>query len=224
MPFRTGTPYPSMPVLGNVVRRFIPGLRCAHPGLFGSCRPIKGLVFRQTCALSGHWAFASIFCIQVIQQNDMQNNMHNRFLLFLFLMGQLWYFMGYVCFFREKYKNATVRKNMDQSQNQPLYGAARVSSVFILLRRDKPGWAQRNPGDRHLSTLLYDRHRVVGVSVETDGIVVAMTFPGHHCIGEYAIPYRNAISVNAGLGQCSSMSYTQGYAALTLGCLALAAP
>jgi hypothetical protein len=70
-----------------------------------------------------------------------------------------------------------------------------------------------------LSKLLYDRHRVVGVSVETDGIVVAMTFPGHHCIGEYVIPYRNAISVNAGLGQCCSTFYTQGYAMLTLGYL-----
>ena len=55
-----------------------------------------------------------------------------------------------------------------------------------------------------------DSHRVDGVSLETDGIVVAMTVPGNHCIGEYAIPYRNAISVNAGLRQCSSMSYPQG--------------
>ena len=53
---------------------------------------------------------------------------------------------------------------------------------------------------------------------------MAMTAPGNHCIGEYAIPYRNAISVNAGLSQCCSISYPQGYAALTLGCLALAAP
>ena len=37
--------------------------------------------------------------------------------------------------------------------------------------------------------------------------MVAMTAPGNHCIGEYAIPYRNAISVNAGLRQCSSMSF-----------------
>ena len=57
-----------------------------------------------------------------------------------------------------------------------------------------------------------DSHRVDGVSLETDGIVVAMTDPENHCIGEYAIPYRNAISVNAGLRQCSSMSYTHGYA------------
>ena len=55
-----------------------------------------------------------------------------------------------------------------------------------------------------------DSHRVDGVSLETDGIVVAMTVPENHCIGEYVIPYRNAISVNAGLGQCSSMSYPQG--------------
>ncbi|MBR2427904.1 MAG: hypothetical protein IKB16_14315, partial [Lentisphaeria bacterium] len=52
--------------------------------------------------------------------------------------------------------------------------------------------------------------RVDGVSVETDGIVVAMTFPGDHCIGEYVIPYRNAISVNAGLGQCSSTFLSPG--------------
>ncbi|MBR2428217.1 MAG: hypothetical protein IKB16_15895 [Lentisphaeria bacterium] len=39
--------------------------------------------------------------------------------------------------------------------------------------------------------------------VETDGIVVAMTFPEHHCIGEYVIPCRNAISVNAGLWSMS---------------------
>ncbi|MBR2427264.1 MAG: hypothetical protein IKB16_11070 [Lentisphaeria bacterium] len=45
-----------------------------------------------------------------------------------------------------------------------------------------------------------DCHRDDGVSVETDGIVVAMTVPKNHCIGEYVIPYRNAISVNAGLG------------------------
>ena len=70
----------------------------------------------------------------------------------------------------------------------------------------------------------YDSHRVVGVSLETGGIVVAMTVPKNHCIGEYAIPYRNAISVNAGLRQCCSISYPQGYAALTLGCLTLAAP
>ena len=50
-----------------------------------------------------------------------------------------------------------------------------------------------------------DSHRVDGVSLETDGIVVAMMDPETHCIGEYAIPYRNAISVNAGLRQCSSM-------------------
>ena len=56
----------------------------------------------------------------------------------------------------------------------------------------------------------YDSHRVDGVSLEIDGIVVAMTVPENHCIGEYVIPYRNAISVNAGLRQCSSMSYTQG--------------
>ena len=55
-----------------------------------------------------------------------------------------------------------------------------------------------------------DSHRVDGVSLETDGIVVAMTVPENHCIGEYVIPYRNAISVNAGLGQCSLMSYPQG--------------
>ena len=55
-----------------------------------------------------------------------------------------------------------------------------------------------------------DSHRVDGVSLETDGIVVAMMDPETHCIDEYAIPYRNAISVNAGLGQCSSMSFTQG--------------
>ena len=55
-----------------------------------------------------------------------------------------------------------------------------------------------------------DSHRVDGVSLETDGIVVAMMAPEIHCIDEYAIPYRNAISVNAGLNQCSSMSFTQG--------------
>ncbi|MBR2425468.1 MAG: hypothetical protein IKB16_01880 [Lentisphaeria bacterium] len=38
---------------------------------------------------------------------------------------------------------------------------------------------------------------------------MAMTFPEHHCIGEYVIPCRNAISVNAGLGQCRSTSYPQ---------------
>ena len=69
-----------------------------------------------------------------------------------------------------------------------------------------------------------DSLRVDGVSLETDGIVEAMTVPENHCIGEYVIPYRNAISVNAGLSQCSSISYPQGYAALTLGCLTLAAP
>ena len=44
-----------------------------------------------------------------------------------------------------------------------------------------------------------DSHRVDGVSTETGGIVVAMMVRRNHCIGEYAIPYRNAISVNAGL-------------------------
>ena len=57
----------------------------------------------------------------------MQNNMHNRFLLFLFFDGATVVFYGICVFFFEKnIKNATVRKNMDQSQNQPLYGAARV--------------------------------------------------------------------------------------------------
>ena len=46
-----------------------------------------------------------------------------------------------------------------------------------------------------------DSHRVDGVSLETDGIVVAMTYPKNHCIGEYAIPYRNVIYVNADLRQ-----------------------
>ena len=63
-----------------------------------------------------------------------------------------------------------------------------------------------------------DSLRVDGVSLETAGIVEAMTIPGNHCIVEYVIPYRNAISDNAGLRQCSSMSYTQGSASLTLGC------
>ena len=48
-------------------------------------------------------------------------------------------------------------------------------------------------------------------------------FPGNHRINEYVIPYRNAISVNAGLRRCSSDALSQGYASLTLGCLTLAA-
>ena len=55
-----------------------------------------------------------------------------------------------------------------------------------------------------------DSLRVDGVSLETDGIVVAMMDPETHCIDGYVIPYRNAISVNAGLGQCSLTSYPQG--------------
>ena len=55
-----------------------------------------------------------------------------------------------------------------------------------------------------------DSLRVDGVSLETDGIVEAMTVPENHCIGEYVIPYRNAISVNAGLGQCSSDALSPG--------------
>ena len=42
MSFRTGTPYPSMPVLGNVVLMpYPPGLRFAHPGLSDSFRPYR---------------------------------------------------------------------------------------------------------------------------------------------------------------------------------------
>ena len=55
-----------------------------------------------------------------------------------------------------------------------------------------------------------DSHRVDSVSLETDGIVVAMTYPENHCIGEYVIPYRNAISANAGLGRCSSDALPPG--------------
>ena len=78
----------------------------------------------------------------------------------------------------------------------------------------KGGKSQTAQGERSVTLGISplnshnDSHRVDSVSLETDGIVEAMTFPENHCIGEYAIPYRNAISVNAGLRQCSSMSYT----------------
>ena len=38
----------------------------------------------------------------------------------------------------------------------------------------------------------------------------AMTFPGNHRINEYVIPYRNAISVNAGFEQCSYDALSSG--------------
>ena len=94
-------------------------------------------------------------------------------------------------------KISAVRKNSDQSKNKPCKG----------------GKSQTAQGERSVTLGISplnshnDSHRVDSVSLETDGIVVAMTYPENHCIGEYAIPYRNAISVNAGLKQCCSMSY-----------------
>ena len=42
MSFRTGTPYPSMPVLDDVVLMPYPqGYAALHPGLFDSCRPVR---------------------------------------------------------------------------------------------------------------------------------------------------------------------------------------
>ena len=45
-----------------------------------------------------------------------------------------------------------------------------------------------------IRTLSFCINILYSDNTETGGIVVAMTFPGHHCIGEYVIPYRNAIS------------------------------
>ncbi|MBR2425298.1 MAG: hypothetical protein IKB16_01015 [Lentisphaeria bacterium] len=93
----------------------------------------------------------------------------------------------------------------------PLWGGkSQTAPSSLYYAVTSQGGAKRNPGYRHWITLLYDCHRVDGVSVETDGIVVAMTFPGYHCIDGYVIPCRNAISVNAGLGQCSSTFLSPG--------------
>ena len=59
-------------------------------------------------------------------------------------------------------------KNTDQSQNQPQRGGKSQTAQ---------GGAERNPGINASNHILYDSHRDDGVSVETDGIVVAMTFP-----------------------------------------------
>ena len=92
-----------------------------------------------------------------------------------------------------------------------------TSKSTLIYRKTSPFWggkSQTAQGERSVTLGISplnshnDSHRVDSVSLETDGIVVAMTYPENHCIGEYAIPYRNAISVNAGLRQCSSMSYT----------------
>ena len=91
-----------------------------------------------------------------------------------------------------------------------------TSESIFDLPENKPckgGKSQTAQGERSVTLGISplnshnDSHRVDSVSLETDGIVVAMTYPENHCIGEYAIPYRNAISVNAGLKQCCSMSY-----------------
>ena len=53
MSFRTGTPYPSMPVLGNVVLMPYPqGYAFAHPGLSDSCRPVRACLLANP-SLSG---------------------------------------------------------------------------------------------------------------------------------------------------------------------------
>ena len=53
MSFRTGTPYPSMPVLGNVVLMPYPqGCALLHPGLSDSCRPVRACLLANP-SLSG---------------------------------------------------------------------------------------------------------------------------------------------------------------------------
>ena len=100
------------------------------------------------------------------------------------------------------------QKNIDTKFN------IRIKRWFAV--KQAPSWggkSQTAQGERSVTLGISplnshnDSHRVDSVSLETDGIVVAMTYPENHCIGEYAIPYRNAISVNAGLKQCCSMSY-----------------
>ena len=93
----------------------------------------------------------------------------------------------------------------------PLWGGkSQTAPSSFYYAVTSQGGAKRNPGINASNHIHHDSHRVDGVSVETDGIVVAMTFPGYHCIGEYVIPCRNAISVNAGLGQCSSTFLSPG--------------
>ncbi|MBR2426659.1 MAG: hypothetical protein IKB16_07955, partial [Lentisphaeria bacterium] len=54
MSFRAGTPYPSMSVLVNVVRRLIPRVAlCSTLGCL-TLAVLSGLVLRQTCVLSGY--------------------------------------------------------------------------------------------------------------------------------------------------------------------------
>ena len=100
------------------------------------------------------------------------------------------------------------QKNIDTKLN------IRIKRWFAV--KQAPLWggkSQTAQGERSVTLGISHKNshndslRVDGVSLETDGIVEAMTVPENHCIGEYVIPYRNAISVNAGLNQCSSMSY-----------------
>ncbi|MBR2427878.1 MAG: hypothetical protein IKB16_14165, partial [Lentisphaeria bacterium] len=74
-----------------------------------------------------------------------------------------------------------------------------------------------------LDHILYDSHRVDGVSVETDGIVVAMTFP------ETSLHWRICHSVpERHIRQCRSWSMSfdvfipRVTLRFTLGCLTLA--
>jgi hypothetical protein len=62
MSFRAGTPYPSMPVLVNIVQRFYPqGYASLHPGLSDSCRPVRGLFYSKPAS------YPDIeFCINIL--------------------------------------------------------------------------------------------------------------------------------------------------------------
>jgi hypothetical protein len=62
--------------------------------------------------------------------------------------------------------NYSVRSNIDKTENQPCKGGKSQTAQ---------GKRSATLGISH-SNSHNDRHRVDGVSIETDGIVVAMTF------------------------------------------------
>ena len=72
------------------------------------------------------------------------------------------------CFIHKISTNLNVRTNLDLPKNKPWQGGKSQTAQ---------GGAERNPGINASNHILYDSHRDDGVSVETDGIVVAMTFP-----------------------------------------------
>ena len=127
-----------------------------------------------------------------------------------------WFLKKWFCqifVYKQEYyqKVTTARRTTDQSKNKSCKdGKSQTAPSLFHYAVTSQGEAQRNPGNRILNNIALWQPPRWRRSAGTGFIVEAMMFPGNHCIGEYVIPYRNAISVNAGLGQCSSDALSPG--------------